>query len=332
MITVRRLTCVFACLMLAACQGMRDQMDDVLQLVSALHSQFHVPATVNVTGGDLTVSIAGQAADKLSAADRNALALTVARFAYAHYGHRDALSRVTVTFVFRTTSGAITYSRTEPGGSWPASELDTKSSADPLASLTPRAFEDTLLVTAMDSGSEGTQERSLRPMPAGQGRALWELVVTYRRRPPAVTSVDSLRIDRTTFYPVGERRHNAKGLTRLVYDGAHVHGVVDSGTTMRAVDTTFDIAPFASSQLDVIIRALPLAPAFATTLPVYYPSYGGVIQTTVRVVSADTAMWTIEASNGPGTAQRFRVARPSRLLIDIRDATDSVHGTSYVRR
>jgi hypothetical protein len=324
MIAVRRLTGVFACLLLAACQGMREQLDDVMQLVTALHSQFNLPASVNVSDGTLAVALSGEAAAKLSAADRDTLALNVARFAYAHYGHRDALSRVAVTFVSRTG--------VEPGGSWPTSAL-IQSSPDPLASLTPRAFEDTLVVTTMDSGSAGTMERSFRPMPAGQGRALWELVVTYRRRPQTVTSVDSLRLDQATFYPVAERRHNRRGLTSLAYDGAHVHGVVDSGATMRALDTTFAVAPFAAAQLDMVISALPLTPGFSTTVPVFYPLDRGIlVRTTVRVVDADSAAWTVEASNGPGTGQRFRIARPSRLLIDIRDTEDSVHGTSYVRR
>jgi hypothetical protein len=52
----------------------------------------------------------------------------------------------------------------------------------------------------------------------------------------------------------------------------------------------------------------------------------------VRAIDADSAAWTIAVSNGPGTGQRFRIARPSRLLIDIHDTEDSVHGTSYVRR
>jgi hypothetical protein len=123
-------------------------------------------------------------------------------------------------------------------------------------------------------------------------------------------------------------------LTHLAYDGARVHGIVDSGgAKMRAVDTTFDTAPFAAAQLDVVIGALPLAPGFSTTVPVYYPIRGGIlVRTTVRVVDADSGAWTIEASNGPGTAQRFRIARPSRQSIDIRDVDDSAHGTSYVRR
>jgi hypothetical protein len=176
-------------------------------------------------------------------------------------------------------------------------------------------------------------ERSFRSMTAAQGRALWELVVTYRRRPQTVTSVDSLRLDGATFYPVSERRHNRGGLTHLGYDGAHVHGVVDSGTTMRAVDTTFAVAPFAGAELDMVIGALPLAPGFSTTVPVFYPLDRGIlVRTTVRAIDADSAAWTIAVSNGPGTGQRFRIARPSRLLIDIRDTEDSVHGTSYVRR
>ena len=322
----RRLTCVFACLLLTACQGMRAQMDDVIQLVNALQSQFHVPVSINVSGGTLAVSLADEGTEKLSAAERETLALSVARFAYAHYGHPDALSHVAVTFVFRTRKGAITYSRMEPGGSWPTSQL-VQAPPAPLPPVTPVAFEDTLVVTSMDSGREGTMERSLRSTGAA-----WDLVVTYRQRPPAVTSVDSLRVDQA-LHPVAERRHNRRGFTRLVYDGAHVYGVVDSGATMRAVDTTFNTAPFAASEMDLVIRALPLAPGFSTTVPVYYPATGGVlVRTTVRVVDTDSTAWTIEASNGPGTAQRFRIARPSRLLIDIRDAADSVHGTSYVRR
>ncbi len=322
---MRRLTCVFACLLLAACRGMREQLDDVMQVVSAIQSQFNIPVTVNVSGGNLAIALSGEAAAKLSAADRTTLAHTVAQFAYAHYGHRDALSRVAVTFVSRAG--------TEPGGSWPTSQLAAQSLPDPLASLASLAFEDTLVVTTMDSGSAGTMERSLRPITTGQGRPLWELVVTYRRQPNTVASVDSLHLDPATSYPVSERRHNRRGLTHLTYDGAHVYGVADSGATMRAVDTTFDTAPFAAAQLDVVMRALPLAPGFSTTVPVYYPLHGGLIaRTTVRVVDTDSAAWTIEASNGPGTAQRFRVARPSRLLIDIRDVSDSLHGTSYVRR
>jgi hypothetical protein len=330
----RRLRCVLLCLALAACKAARTQMNDVMQLAAAVQSQFQTPVSLNVTGGSLTVSLASQATDKLSAADQNALALSVARFAYAHYGHPEALSRVTVTFVFRSSSGPINYSRRDPGGSWPTSQLVAQSSPDLPLSLTPVAFEDTLLVTTADSGrldTVGTMVRSLRSMSPAQGHPGWGVVVTYRR-PHIVPSVDSLRLDATTFFPVSERRHNAHGLTRLVYDGAHVHGVIDSGATVRAVDTTFEAAPFAAAQLELVIRALPLAPGFTATVPMYYPAYSGLVRTTVRVVGSDSAAWTVEASNGPGTAQRIRIARSSRLLIDIRDATDSAHATSYVRR
>jgi hypothetical protein len=326
--TMRRLRWVSGCVLclaLAACEQVRTQLNDVMQLGAALQTQFNMPVHINIAGGALTVSMVDQAADKLTAADRDALALSVARFAYAHYAHPDALSRVAVTFVSRTSM--------QPGGSWPTSALVAPSSPGPLPSLPPNAFEDTLQVTTMDSGDAGTMERSFRSMTAAQGRAVWELVVTYRRRPQTVTSVDSLRLDAATFYPVSERRHNRRGLTHLAYDGAHVHGVVDSGTTMRAVDTTFAVAPFAGAELDMVIGALPLAPGLSTTVPVFYPLDRGIlVRTTVRVVDADATAWTIAVSNGPGTGQRFRIARPSRLLVDIRDTEDSVHGTSYVRR
>jgi hypothetical protein len=64
---MRRLRWVSACVLclaLAACEQLRTQLNDVMQLGAALQTQFNVPVQVNIAGGVLSPSVPDQAADK----------------------------------------------------------------------------------------------------------------------------------------------------------------------------------------------------------------------------------------------------------------------------
>jgi hypothetical protein len=116
---------------LAGCQELRTQLTDVLRVSAALGSQFGVQMTVAISNGNLSVTVPGEVLKKLPDAARDSLALAVARFAYAHYGHPETLQRVRVQFVTREDYGPVKYTRSEGAMSWPTSALSVYS--------TPRA-------------------------------------------------------------------------------------------------------------------------------------------------------------------------------------------------
>jgi hypothetical protein len=116
----------FAVLVLVSlgCGGLRDQFVDMAQLNAALQAQYKVQIGVNVMNGNrLSLAVPIDATDKLSDDARHALALSIAKFAFAHYGHPANLRTVTVQFVATKSYGALNYTRTFDGGSWSTWEL-----------------------------------------------------------------------------------------------------------------------------------------------------------------------------------------------------------------
>jgi hypothetical protein len=119
-----RIVLTLGFVLIAGCADFRQQMTDMTQLQSALATQFHHPMSVRImNGAHLTIVMPADTGDKISEADGKAFALTVARFAYTHFGHPTTLADVSVVVVDAHQYGIVTTSRTNTVGTWSASEL-----------------------------------------------------------------------------------------------------------------------------------------------------------------------------------------------------------------
>jgi hypothetical protein len=121
---MRRMACVLLVLGLGSCQAMREQLGDLMTLMTAIHDTFKVPVGVNLnTNGYLTLTVPTQVVEKMSDADQQAFSLRVARFAYSHYAHPERLQHVAVVYQTRKDYGPVNYTRTASGGAWDVAEL-----------------------------------------------------------------------------------------------------------------------------------------------------------------------------------------------------------------
>jgi hypothetical protein len=330
---MRRIAASILLTTVVACRQIRE-MQDVSNVASTLEARFNTPMGVTLSRGWLVISVPGVTLAKIPSADVHRNALIIAKFAFAHYPHPEAIQQVGVQFVrTRNRRGQVEY---WPAGSWPVSRLrDTSVSPAPDSrplGLATRAFEDTLLETVTGNGRTdtiGTMIQSLRRITAGP-YAWWQQVVTYHLVRGGPDAVDSLRLDPATLLPILETRHNWRGLSRLAYEGPHVHGVLDSAATFTALDTTFEVAPFASAEIDGVLRAQPLDSGFVADLPFYYPGKPGFVWATARVVGADSATYIVESTSVAGV-ERFWISRSTHTLLAVRDIVDSAHRDTFTR-
>lgn len=163
---------------------------------------------------------------------------------------------------------------------------------------------------------------STRPGPDSAWRALGtitvDLLIIQRGRVAVIRRVSTSAINHrgvvdTTFAlartlaPLGGRTHKPTGI--ISYDFQHdtVSGVItDSGAT-RAIHDVLPGPAFNSTDIDVIVRSLPLAPGYQARLPIYDPELGGYCFASVHVdsyphlgssSSSSTKTWLVRVTDG----------------------------------
>jgi hypothetical protein len=106
------------------------EMSDLALDASELQGHYKTPMALELVGGSLIVSVPEVDISKLHPTAAREYALDIAKFAYAHYRHRQGIEQVEVQFVSRAPHhGRVTYA---VAGSWPISSLSDTSSATPI--------------------------------------------------------------------------------------------------------------------------------------------------------------------------------------------------------
>lgn len=115
---------------------------------------------------------------------------------------------------------------------------------------------------------------------------LWRRVMVVQRGMARLT--DSSLTDARTLAPREHRSWQPQRQMQLEYTGTRIRGRIGPPDAPgMAIDTTLASLSFDSGNWDLVVRALPLAPGYAATFPVYSLETGAHVYG-VRVIGATT--------------------------------------------
>lgn len=145
-------------------------------------------------------------------------------------------------------------------------------------------------VTARMPGDSVDRELGTRTLEAHlvsvDGREAVQRVITFSTKRGTV--IDSTLTFVDGLVPVSESSHQPTKVMRLAFDGAHVTGsVAPTDSAAHAIDQQVGMPVFNSTDVDLIVSALPLADGFRTVLPTYVYETGGLEQDTVTVAGTE---------------------------------------------
>jgi hypothetical protein len=109
-----------------------------------------------------------------------------------------------------------------------------------------------------------------------------------------------------TLAPIAERTYKTSGVIVLDFAGRHVTGRMGSTVSPRPIDDTLPGPAFNSTDLELVVRVLPLRAGFTADLPIYDPEFGGYRFAKVSVIGIE------RGAGGAGPGWRVR-ARDTRL-------------------
>ena len=131
--------------------------------------------------------------------------------------------------------------------------------------------------------------------------ALIERVIRYDYGGRGVT-VDTTLSDARTLAPILERTHKSHGVIFLDFAGRVVTGRLTTRDSTHAIADTLGAPAFNSTDLDLVVRRLPLAAGYETRLPLYDPEFGGFRYADTRVGTRRTAeggeAWLVQVHDG----------------------------------
>ena len=129
------------------------------------------------------------------------------------------------------------------------------------------------------------------------------------------TVVDTTLSVARSLAPVAERTHKRSGDITLDFTGRTVVGRMGAAGGERAIHDSLPSPAFNSTDLELVVRSLPLRAGYGARLPIYDPEFGGHRLAEVRVIAAARAAWRVEV-----------VDRRLRTVYDVDSATRALLG------
>jgi hypothetical protein len=110
---------------------------------------------------------------------------------------------------------------------------------------------------------------------------------------------DSILTRGNGLVPVWEISHQTSKLMHLAFDGRRVTGdVMATGKPKETIDQTMAVAPFNSSDLELLVGSLPLAPKYRALVATYEYESAGLRLDTLSVTGRDKDSWIVRLSRG----------------------------------
>jgi hypothetical protein len=111
---------------------------------------------------------------------------------------------------------------------------------------------------------------------------------------------DSIMTKSAGVVPMWENSHQTSKLMHLTWNGRHVTGdVTPTGKAAATIDQTLAVAPFNSSDVELVIASLPLAPGYKALLATYeYETPAGLRIDTLAVTGREKHAWVVRVSRG----------------------------------
>lgn len=177
--------------------------------------------------------------------------------------------------------------------------------------------------------------------PGDRGRKV--LDVSFEQRDTiGVVARTVTRVDAVSLLPLGQRADLGDGhVVTLVYLGNRLVGVDSApGRAPRYFSAPVSDTAYASGSIDLLLRALPLADGFHTSLPLYFPSDGEEEQLPVRVAGHehiitraghDADCWLVDADFPGGITEHFWIDERSHAILRILAHDDEATLVRYDR-
>lgn len=140
---------------------------------------------------------------------------------------------------------------------------------------------------------------------------------------------DSLLARRHGLAPVREHLENGRKRLTFEFQGRRVVGFTYvPGSPPRAFDTTFTQVPFARTEDELLVRALPLEPGFHALVPMFSETDQALEVDTITVLPTDSASPDLRRVQlaDPAIVETYTVAASSREIL-ARDVIQRRSGT-----
>ncbi len=185
-------------------------------------------------------------------------------------------------------------------------------------------------VSSLESGDGpvvGMTIETMRRRTLAGGRTVLE--VSFEERDTVgIVARTTTQVDATSLLPLRQRAElDAGQVVILLYTGAHLLGVDSApGRPPHYFAAPLADTMYSSGAIDLLLRALPLAPGFHASLPIYFPAddYAGPLPvhvlgreriTTRAGRSADC--WLVGADFPGGITERFWIEERSHAILRI---------------
>jgi hypothetical protein len=117
---------------------------------------------------------------------------------------------------------------------------------------------------------------------------------------------DSVMTAGSGIVPISEISHQTSKLMRLTFHGRRTVGdVTPTGKATETIDQTTAVAPFNSSDVELVIQSLSLTPTYSALLATYEYESGGLRLDTLSVTGRDHNAWVVRISRCDASAMTF---------------------------
>ena len=173
----------------------------------------------------------------------------------------------------------------------------------------------------------GMTIQSIAPMTDRLGRHAFE--VSFEQRDEnSVVDKTTTWVDASTLLPLRQEAHLDDGrLVTLIYGGGQVLAVdLVPGHQSHAFSTPVPDSAYAAAAIDLLLRALPLANDYRTSIPLYFPSDGTMFSMNVRVEGQETLTtragrtmdcWVVAADLPGEVTEHFWIDLHDHMLVRI---------------
>jgi hypothetical protein len=174
----------------------------------------------------------------------------------------------------------------------------------------------------------GTTIQRVRRVRGVRGEHLLEVQFEQRDDTAALVTRATTWVDATTLLPRRQRADlDAGRVVTLEYDGGRVT-TIDSapGRGPRVAAAVVPDSAYSAGAIDLVLRALPLAAGYRTSVPLYFPSERLVYPVAVRVTGEDRITtragrpadcWRVAALFPGAITEQFWIEERSHALLRI---------------
>lgn len=114
---------------------------------------------------------------------------------------------------------------------------------------------------------------------------------------------DSIMTEGAGLVPVWEISHQTSKVMHLKWNGRRVTGdVTPTGKAAESIDQTMAVAPFNSSDIELLVGSLPLAKGYRALVATYEYESGGLRLDTLAVTGRENNAWVVRMSRGDSSA------------------------------